>query len=76
LSDDAPPADAEPLRLDHFLKINALVATGGHAKLMIQGGEIKVNGEVETRRRKKLSPGDVVEVGGQRLTVANSPTGA
>ncbi|HUQ69620.1 MAG TPA: RNA-binding S4 domain-containing protein [Planctomycetaceae bacterium] len=75
MSDDAPPAEAEPLRLDHFLKINSLVASGGHAKLMIQGGEIKVNGEVETRRRKKLSPGDVVEVDGRRLTIANTPTG-
>ncbi|MDZ4684576.1 MAG: RNA-binding S4 domain-containing protein [Planctomycetaceae bacterium] len=75
MSDDAPPAEADQLRLDHFLKINALVATGGHAKLMIQGGEIKVNGDVETRRRRKLHPGDVVEVGGKQFSIANSPTG-
>lgn len=61
--------DAEPAReyieLQQALKVANLVETGGHAKQMIQGGEVKVNGEVETRRRRKLYPGDVVEVGGE-----------
>lgn len=57
------------LRLDQFLKFNALTATGGEAKFLIQSGEVKVNGAVETRRRCKLSPGDVVEIAGQKLTV-------
>ena len=60
-----PPA----IRLDDFLKLQAFVGSGGHAKLLIQGGEVKVNGVVETRRRKQLSPGDVVEVNGQRAVV-------
>ena len=57
-----PPADqAEPtIHLDQFLKTCG-VATGGQAKLMIQGGEILVNGEVETRRRKQLRVGDEVD---------------
>ena len=57
-------SDREPtIRLDHFLKLCGLVGTGGQAKLLIQGGEIIVNGELETRRRRKLRAGDVVEWG-------------
>ncbi len=53
----------EPLiQLDQFLKLANVVGTGGQAKRLIQGGEVKLNGEVETRRKKKLFPGDVVEV--------------
>ena len=59
----------EPLRLDQFLKSQGATDTGGQAKLLIQGGEVKLNGAVETRRRKKLAPGDVVEVNGRRFVV-------
>jgi len=61
----------EPLsiRLDQFLKFSAVVGTGGQAKLLIQDGLVKVNGEIETRRRRKLLVGDVVEVDNQRLVV-------
>lgn len=52
----------KPLRLDQFLKLCGVAETGGQAKLLIQGGEILLNGEVETRRRKKLSISDVIEV--------------
>ena len=58
-------SEREALRLDQFLKIRRIVATGGHAKLLIQGGEVLVNGEVETRRRRKLVVGDVVQVDGK-----------
>ncbi len=64
----------DSLRLDHFLKMNALSESGGQAKLMIQGGDVKVNGEIETRRRRKLNLGDVVEVGGKRFTVNQNGT--
>ena len=59
----------EPLRLDHFLKTMGMSETGGQAKLKIQNGEVKVNGEVETRRRRKLVQTDVVEVNGQKFVV-------
>lgn len=59
----------EPLRLDHFLKMSAVSDTGGQAKLLIQSGEVKVNGEVETRRRRKLKVGDVVDFDGKRYPV-------
>lgn len=63
------PEDQPIIQLDQFLKINDIVPTGGQAKLLIQGGEVKLNGEVETRRKKKLVAGDVVEVFGRVLTV-------
>ncbi|MGE0606307.1 MAG: RNA-binding S4 domain-containing protein [Pirellulales bacterium] len=68
--DDSGPT--EPLRLDHFLKRSAVTGTGGQAKLLIQGGEVKVNGAVETRRRRKLAAGDVVEFLGQQFVVEGS----
>ena len=66
--DDHPAADQ--LRLDQFLKLRAIAETGGQAKLMIQSGEVKVNGELETKRRRKLVSGDVVEVSGKQWVVA------
>ena len=47
--------------LDQFLKTCG-VETGGQAKRLIQGGEVLVNNEVETRRRRKLVPGDEVQL--------------
>ena len=49
------------IRLDSFLKLCDAVQSGGHAKLVIQDGEIKVNGEICTQRGKKLRTGDKVE---------------
>jgi len=64
------PTDADSIiRLDDFLKRSGLVGTGGEAKLRIQSGEVSVNGEVETRRRKQLVIGDVVELMGEKLVV-------
>ena len=65
MSDDNQPT----LRLDQFLKAQALVDTGGQAKLLIQDGQILVNGEVETRRRRQLRHGDVVQFEAQQFTV-------
>ncbi len=62
------------LPLGSFLKLVGVAATGGHAKLLIQGGEVAVNGEVEVRRGRKLSPGDVVAVDGQEYRVCSSPS--
>jgi|AGTN01.2.fsa_nt_gi Uncharacterized conserved protein len=59
----------EPIRLDQFLKFNGVTATGGEAKYLIQGGGVKVNGEIETRRKRQLKPGDRIEAHGQTLTV-------
>ena len=64
---DAPMPSA--LCLDQFLKLASIVESGGQAKVMIQGGEVKVNGETETRRRRKLALEDVVEAGGRTWLV-------
>ena len=62
------------VRLDDFIKRSGLVGTGGEAKLRIQGGEVLVNGQVETRRRKQLAVGDIVQLLGESLTVDSSFT--
>jgi ribosome-associated protein len=55
--------------LGRALKAAGLVGTGGEAKVLIQAGEVSVNGEVETRRGRRLQEGDVVEVGDERLEI-------
>jgi ribosome-associated protein len=57
------------MTLGQALKASNLVGSGGEAKVVIQAGEVWVNGEVETRRGRKLEEGDVVEVGDERLEV-------
>jgi ribosome-associated protein len=59
----------EPVELYKILKFEGLVATGGEAKLLIGDGQATVNGEIETRRRKKIVDGDVIEFRGERLQV-------
>lgn len=57
------------ITLQQFLKHQGIAATGGEAKMMIQNGEVKVNGETETRRGKKLYKGDEVSIGGRKYVV-------
>ncbi len=52
------------IRLDSAMKLGDMVVTGGHAKIVIQEGEVKVNGEVCTMRGKKLRSGDKIEFEG------------
>lgn len=66
ISEESESSDgARPLCLDQFLKLAGICGTGGQAKVVIQGGEVRVNGAVETRRRRKLSAGDKVQYGGK-----------
>lgn len=79
LMDDSHPAPAENqssqksqlICLDQLLKLTNVAATGGMAKQMIQDGEVLVNDEIETRRRRKLQPEDVVTVFDQVLIVGD-----
>ena len=57
------------ITLGQALKAVNVVGTGGEAKVLIQAGEVRVNGEVETHRGRKLREGDVVEVGNERLEI-------
>lgn len=54
--------DTEFIKLDSFLKLTSLVESGGQAKQFILDGLVKVNGQIETRRGKKLYKGDKVEI--------------
>jgi ribosome-associated protein len=63
-----------PLPLGAFLKVAGVASTGGHAKLLVQEGDVSVNGEVEMRRGRTLQPGDVVGVGGEEYRVCSSPS--
>ena len=58
----------EYIKLQDLLKL-AITATGGEAKLLVQEGEVLVNGEVCTMRGKKLRPGDVVDALGRSCGV-------
>ncbi len=65
-----PEVDVEKsIRLGQYLKLMNLVATGGEAKRLIQAGEVLVNGQVETRRKRRLVVGDRVTVYGQTFVV-------
>lgn len=57
------------IRLDQFLKLAQIVTSGGEAKQLIQQGNVTVNGELETRRRRQLQVGDQVAVGDELLEV-------
>ncbi len=64
-SEPLPPSIA----LGQALKAANIVGSGGEAKMLIQTGEVRVNGKVETRRGLKLREGDVVEVRDERIEV-------
>lgn len=57
------------MTLDQFLKQCGIAGSGGQAKVLIQSGEVLLNGVVETRRGKKLTAGDVVSVDGEQFQV-------
>jgi len=57
------------IKLGQALKLAGLVSSGIEAKVVVQDGEVKVNGETDTRRGRKLYPGDVFEYNGQKVSV-------
>jgi ribosome-associated protein len=61
--------DTEYLKLDSFLKAVNVASSGGEAKILIGDGQVRVNGQVELRRGRKLRPGDRVAVAGRSFTV-------
>lgn len=63
----------EFIELNKLLKLENWVASGGEAKHAISEGLVKVNGDVETRKRKKIFPGDVVEFGKAAVRVKRRP---
>ncbi|MCL8024842.1 RNA-binding S4 domain-containing protein [Nocardioides bruguierae] len=71
---DVPIRD-EAIRLGQFLKLASLIESGSEAKQVIGAGLVRVNGEVEERRGRRLVVGDVVEVGGQAARVSDTDAG-
>ena len=62
MSDSTFAIHTEYIDLLQFLKATGIAATGGEAKMLVDDGFIQVNGEDESRRRRKLRPGDRVDV--------------
>lgn len=60
----------EFIKLDALLKFAGLADTGGEAKILIQNGEVSVNGEICTMRGKKIRSGDTISVEGNEVTVS------
>tara|TARA_R100001377_G_scaffold26021_1_gene14083 strand:- start:1370 stop:1585 length:216 start_codon:yes stop_codon:yes gene_type:complete len=59
----------EPVELYKILKFEGLAENGGSAKLIVSEGHVKVNGEVETRKRRKIVSGDSIEFQGETLQI-------
>ena len=59
----------ESIKLDQFLKLADLAPSGGTAKQLIRSGAVKVNGEEEARRGRKLHHGDVVTLNGEDYVI-------
>ena len=58
------------IKLGKALKLSGLVGSGVEAKIVIQDGQVKVNGQVETQRGKKLVVNDTVEYNGNTFELA------
>lgn len=59
----------EPIELYRLLKFEGLASSGGEAKNVIAEGLVSVNGDCETRKRKKILAGDIVEFAGEKIQV-------
>ena len=60
---------SEPIQLYKLLKLESMVSSGGEAKAVIADGQVLVNGEIETRKRKQINAGDVISFNGQEIQV-------
>lgn len=61
--------DEEYIELFKLLKVMGVAESGAHAKMLIEEGQVKRNGEVETRKRAKIVSGEKIEVGGEVIEV-------
>ncbi len=59
----------EPVELYKILKFEGILSSGGEAKAVIAEGLVKVNGELETRKRKKIVAGDIIEFGDEKIRI-------
>ena len=61
--------EEEPIELYKILKFDNMVQSGGEAKFVIAEGLVRVNGEVESRKRKKIISGDIIEFEGEKIRI-------
>ena len=59
----------EPVELYKILKFEGMASSGGEAKLVIEQGQVIVNGSIETRKRKKIVSGDIIEYGDDKIRI-------
>ena len=59
----------EPVELYKILKFEGMVASGGQAKSVIDEGLVRVNGEIDVRRRKKIVSGDIIEFANEIINI-------
>ena len=62
----------EYIKLGQALKLANMVSSGVDAKFLVQDGQVKVNGEVDTRRGRKLHDGDVIQYNGKKIRIEKS----
>jgi ribosome-associated protein len=62
-------SEPKSIHLEQYLKVCGIIGSGGQAKILIQSGQVSVNGQIETRRKRQLQEGDVVELLGERWVV-------
>ncbi len=67
------PIRTETIQLDAFLKWAGVVPTGGEAKRLIQRGQVRVNGQPERRRSRRLGSGDRVTTPGGEMLIVVGP---
>ena len=61
--------EEEPIELYKILKFESMVQSGGEAKFVIAEGLVRVNGEVETRKSKKIYSGDIIEFEEEKIQI-------
>jgi ribosome-associated protein len=59
----------EPIQLYKILKFEGLVSNGGEAKAAVAEGQVLVNGKIETRKRKQIVSGDIIEFGDEKMRI-------
>jgi ribosome-associated protein len=65
------PIRGEVIRLGQLLKLAGVASDGGEAKALLAAGDVRVNGEPETRRGRQLGAGDIVTTGAEQLRVTS-----
>jgi ribosome-associated protein len=61
--------NTDTIELYKVLKLQGLASSGGEAKLVIADGQVSVNGDVETRKRKKIVAGDLIQFAGELISI-------